>query len=213
MPQRVHRPHKWAGMHQRALGIALLSLLPFVLLTVTFQMTCLVFFYLNGILVLSLVVSCQTPQSTRDREQWSQFNKIVESERLVLLSFFEVYMKEFSVLHCLKAWGKGYTRMGGSESETSPDLDNSSLWLCLSQHTVSLTFYFLFSFPPGLGFNIVGGLDQQYVLNDSGIYVAKIKENGAAALDGRLQEGDKILAVMKGGGNEMLSRMWFIWIY
>ncbi|XP_029586810.1 synaptojanin-2-binding protein isoform X1 [Salmo trutta] len=49
--------------------------------------------------------------------------------------------------------------------------------------------------PQGLGFNIVGGLDQQYVLNDSGIYVAKIKENGAAALDGRLQEGDKILAI------------------
>lgn len=47
----------------------------------------------------------------------------------------------------------------------------------------------------GLGFNIVGGLDQQYVLNDSGIYVSKIKEDGAAALDGRLQEGDKILAV------------------
>uniref|UniRef100_A0AAZ3S8N6 Synaptojanin-2-binding protein n=1 Tax=Oncorhynchus tshawytscha TaxID=74940 RepID=A0AAZ3S8N6_ONCTS len=49
--------------------------------------------------------------------------------------------------------------------------------------------------PQGLGFNIVGGLDQQYVLNDSGIYVAKIKQNGAAALDGRLQEGDKILAI------------------
>ncbi|XP_016121465.1 synaptojanin-2-binding protein-like [Sinocyclocheilus grahami] len=32
-------------------------------------------------------------------------------------------------------------------------------------------------------------------MNDSGIYVAKIKENGAAALDGRLQEGDKILAI------------------
>lgn len=48
---------------------------------------------------------------------------------------------------------------------------------------------------PGLGFNIVGGRDQQYVLNDNGIYVAKIKEDGAAALDGRLQEGDKILAV------------------
>ncbi|KAL4656221.1 synaptojanin-2-binding protein isoform X1 [Arapaima gigas] len=49
--------------------------------------------------------------------------------------------------------------------------------------------------PAGLGFNIVGGVDQQYVMNDSGIYVAKIKENGAAALDGRLQEGDKILAI------------------
>ncbi|XP_077416817.1 synaptojanin-2-binding protein [Vanacampus margaritifer] len=49
--------------------------------------------------------------------------------------------------------------------------------------------------PAGLGFNIVGGLDQQYVVNDCGIYVCKIKENGAAALDGRLQEGDRILAI------------------
>ncbi|KAG8013136.1 Synaptojanin-2-binding protein [Nibea albiflora] len=49
--------------------------------------------------------------------------------------------------------------------------------------------------PAGLGFNIVGGLDQQYVVNDCGIYVSKIKEDGAAGLDGRLQEGDKILAL------------------
>ncbi|EPY79717.1 hypothetical protein CB1_000898002 [Camelus ferus] len=47
----------------------------------------------------------------------------------------------------------------------------------------------------GLGFNIVGGTDQQYVSKDSGIFVSRIKENGAAALDGRLQEGDKILSV------------------
>lgn len=47
----------------------------------------------------------------------------------------------------------------------------------------------------GLGFNIVGGVDQQYVVNDNGIYVSKIKDDGAAALDGRLQEGDKILAI------------------
>ncbi|KAM5273620.1 synaptojanin-2-binding protein [Ctenodactylus gundi] len=49
--------------------------------------------------------------------------------------------------------------------------------------------------PSGLGFNIVGGTDQQYISNDSGIYVSSIKENGAAARDGRLQEGDKILSV------------------
>ncbi|XP_061824997.1 synaptojanin-2-binding protein isoform X2 [Nerophis lumbriciformis] len=47
----------------------------------------------------------------------------------------------------------------------------------------------------GLGFNIVGGVDQQYVANDCGIYVSKIKEDGAAALDGRLEEGDKILMI------------------
>lgn len=52
----------------------------------------------------------------------------------------------------------------------------------------------------GLGFNIVGGTDQQYVSNDTGIYVSRIKENGAAALDGRLQEGDKILSVRTGFG-------------
>ncbi|XP_068608481.1 synaptojanin-2-binding protein [Brachionichthys hirsutus] len=49
--------------------------------------------------------------------------------------------------------------------------------------------------PAGLGFNIVGGVDQHYVVNDNGIYVSKIKEEGVAALDGRLQEGDKILAI------------------
>ncbi|XP_028677198.1 synaptojanin-2-binding protein [Erpetoichthys calabaricus] len=49
--------------------------------------------------------------------------------------------------------------------------------------------------PSGLGFNIVGGTDQQYVSDDTGIYVSKIRDNGAAALDGRLQEGDKILAI------------------
>ncbi|XP_036983209.2 synaptojanin-2-binding protein isoform X2 [Artibeus jamaicensis] len=49
--------------------------------------------------------------------------------------------------------------------------------------------------PSGLGFNIVGGTDQQHFSNDSGIFVSSIKENGAAALDGRLQEGDKILSV------------------
>lgn len=58
---------------------------------------------------------------------------------------------------------------------------------------------FLSSNLSGLGFNIIGGVDQQYVMNDSGIYVSKIKEDGAAALDGRLKEGDKILAVKKCG--------------
>ncbi|MBN3305071.1 SYJ2B protein, partial [Amia calva] len=52
----------------------------------------------------------------------------------------------------------------------------------------------------GLGFNIVGGTDQQYMHNDSSIYVSRIKENGAAALDGRLREGDKILEI---NGNKL----------
>ena len=44
--------------------------------------------------------------------------------------------------------------------------------------------------PSGLCFNNVGGTDQQYVSKDSGIYDSRIKEDGAADQDGRLQEGD-----------------------
>lgn len=47
-----------------------------------------------------------------------------------------------------------------------------------------------------MGFNIVGGVDLPYVVNDNGIFVSKIKKDGMAAIDGRLQEGDKILAVV-----------------
>ncbi|XP_054894017.1 synaptojanin-2-binding protein [Poeciliopsis prolifica] len=49
--------------------------------------------------------------------------------------------------------------------------------------------------PAGLGFNIIGGIDHQWITNDNGVYVSKIKEGGSAAVDGRLQEGDKILAI------------------
>ena len=53
-------------------------------------------------------------------------------------------------------------------------------------------------FLSGLGFNIKGGVDNPQVPGDSGIFVAKIRENGAAAEDKRLQEGDKILEVLYG---------------
>ncbi|XP_036006372.1 synaptojanin-2-binding protein-like [Fundulus heteroclitus] len=49
--------------------------------------------------------------------------------------------------------------------------------------------------PAGLGFNILGGVDQPCRMDDNGIYVSKIKEDGAAALDGRLREEDKIIAI------------------
>ncbi|TRZ26257.1 hypothetical protein HGM15179_000869 [Zosterops borbonicus] len=58
-----------------------------------------------------------------------------------------------------------------------------------AEETISLTRR-----ASGLGFNIVGGTDQQYIPNDNSIYVSWIKKDGAAYLDGRLQEGDKILA-------------------
>ena len=47
----------------------------------------------------------------------------------------------------------------------------------------------------GLGFNIRGGVDNIHVGDDPGIFVTTVKPTGAAAKDGRLHPGDKILEV------------------
>lgn len=47
----------------------------------------------------------------------------------------------------------------------------------------------------GLGFNIRGGTDIPHIPCDTGIFVTRLKEDGAAFKDGRLKEGDKILEV------------------
>lgn len=47
----------------------------------------------------------------------------------------------------------------------------------------------------GLGFSIAGGIGNQHVPGDNGIFVTKIMEGGAAHLDGRLEVGDKLVAV------------------
>ncbi|KAM7013174.1 disks large homolog 4-like [Tautogolabrus adspersus] len=49
--------------------------------------------------------------------------------------------------------------------------------------------------PKGLGFSIAGGVGNQHVPGDNGIYVTKVIEGGAAHKDGRLQIGDKLVAV------------------
>uniref|UniRef100_A0A8C7M9R6 Discs large homolog 1-like protein n=1 Tax=Oncorhynchus kisutch TaxID=8019 RepID=A0A8C7M9R6_ONCKI len=49
--------------------------------------------------------------------------------------------------------------------------------------------------PKGLGFSIAGGVWNQHIPGDNSIYVTKIIEGGAAHKDGRLQIGDKLLAV------------------
>ncbi len=46
-----------------------------------------------------------------------------------------------------------------------------------------------------IGFSIAGGVGNQHIPGDNSIYVTKIIEGGAAHKDGRLQIGDKILAV------------------
>ena len=47
----------------------------------------------------------------------------------------------------------------------------------------------------GLGFSIAGGIGNQHIPGDNGIYVTKVMEGGAAFADGRLKVGDKLVAV------------------
>ena len=61
---------------------------------------------------------------------------------------------------------------------------------CIHPNQCNFLLYF-----SGLGFNIKGGRDQPHVPRDPGIFVTKIRDDGAAALDGRLKKGDKILEV------------------
>ncbi|CAG9857156.1 unnamed protein product [Phyllotreta striolata] len=56
----------------------------------------------------------------------------------------------------------------------------------------------------GLGFSIAGGIGNQHIPGDNGIYVTKVMDGGAAQVDGRLLVGDKLVAVrdcMKGEVN------------
>nr|XP_014345076.1 PREDICTED: disks large homolog 4 [Latimeria chalumnae] len=58
--------------------------------------------------------------------------------------------------------------------------------------------------PKGLGFSIAGGVGNQHIPGDNSIYVTKIIEGGAAHKDGRLQIGDKILAVNNVGLEDVM---------
>lgn len=66
----------------------------------------------------------------------------------------------------------------------------------------------------GLGFSIAGGVGNQHIPGDNSIYVTKIIEGGAAHKDGKLQIGDKLLAVRKNcifffyGRSLCLSKLW-----
>ncbi|KAL5242934.1 hypothetical protein ACI65C_010344 [Semiaphis heraclei] len=47
----------------------------------------------------------------------------------------------------------------------------------------------------GLGFSIAGGIGNQHIPGDNGIFVTKIMDGGAAQVDGRISVGDKLVAV------------------
>ena len=55
--------------------------------------------------------------------------------------------------------------------------------------------YIVYFAGKGLGFNIRGGKDSPYVPGDPSIFVTRINGEGAAARDGRLGVGDKLLEV------------------
>ncbi|CAD5116541.1 DgyrCDS5420 [Dimorphilus gyrociliatus] len=47
----------------------------------------------------------------------------------------------------------------------------------------------------GLGFSIAGGIGNQHITGDDGIFITKIIEGGAAHQDGRLEVGDRLVSV------------------
>ncbi|NWV59248.1 DLG1 protein, partial [Malurus elegans] len=75
---------------------------------------------------------------------------------------------------------------------------NKNPFLCLViifQRYPSTLIVGLSFFSSGLGFSIAGGVGNQHIPGDNSIYVTKIIEGGAAHKDGKLQIGDKLLAV------------------
>jgi len=59
----------------------------------------------------------------------------------------------------------------------------------------------------GLGFSIAGGIGNQHIPGDNGIYVTKIMDGGAAQVDGRLSIGDKLLNVKTKTMNKNLENV------
>jgi len=59
----------------------------------------------------------------------------------------------------------------------------------------------------GLGFSIAGGIGNQHIPGDNGIYVTKVMEGGAAHVDGRLSIGDKLLNVKTKTFNKNLENV------
>ena len=62
----------------------------------------------------------------------------------------------------------------------------------------------------GLGFSIAGGIGNQHIPGDNGIFITKIIEGLAAEKDSRLSVGDRLLAVSTGVGNGFVFRRWVL---
>ena len=62
----------------------------------------------------------------------------------------------------------------------------------------------LFKGNKGLGFTIAGGIGNQHIPGDNGIYVTKVMDGGAAAADGRISVGDRLVAVKNLPGGDFV---------
>ena len=68
-------------------------------------------------------------------------------------------------------------------------------WFSYSNDNLTEFSFPFFSGSKGLGFTIAGGIGNQHIPGDNGIYVTKVMEGGAAAADGRIAVGDRLVAV------------------
>lgn len=69
---------------------------------------------------------------------------------------------------------------------------NSRVLIDFKFKAYNCTECFMFA---GLGFSIAGGIGNQHIPGDDGIFVTKVIEGGAAEQDGRLAVGDRLVAV------------------
>lgn len=127
---------------------------------------------------------CRMPQGSP--AAWDAMGHGVWDSPTVQCTVAGLSLHSSGVTHCLAGLGQG-----GKPSEAEGPWCQPG---ALSIH-LSLTPHLPSHSPSGLGFSIAGGIGNQHIPGDNSIYITKIIEGGAAQKDGRLQIGDRLLAV------------------
>lgn len=100
------------------------------------------------------------------------------------------------------------------EYKSSKDIDNVPYFIQIKRRKYASTARVdqneelleveLFKGNKGLGFTIAGGIGNQHIPGDNGIYVTKVMDGGAAAADGRISVGDRLVAVKNLPGGDFV---------